>query len=212
MVFYGFNSAQLLTYIWPVFSVIGGILSVRILLEGSMPRPRKIFVGCMFFLVFIQNIIYIAQNQKQLRAKLEMTNFFKSFQNEISTRGANLAYIVNPTSAAELPAGFVYYGRCVYSALSGINSTQLYFLNGPEEFLGSKRLNPPSVRNSLSVIPEYAELPLKERQLKFIQRFKVKYLFLEKGTPLPFYVDQTDFWMSDTALNVDIYRVDERHH
>ena len=212
MVFYGFNSAQLLTYIWPVFSVIGGILSVRILLEGSMPRPRKIFVGCMFFLVFIQNIIYIAQNQKQLRAKLEMTNFFKSFQNEISTRGANLAYIVNPTSAAELPAGFVYYGRCVYSALSGINSTQLYFLNGPEEFLGPKRLNPPSVRNSLSVIPEYAELPLEERQLKFIQRFKVKYLFLEKGTPLPFYVDQTDFWMSDTALNVDIYRVDERHH
>ena len=212
MVFYGFNSAQLLTYIWPVFSVIGGILSVRILLEGSMPRRRKIFVGCLFFLVFIQNIIYIAQNQKQLRAKLEMTNFFKSFQNEIGTRGANLAYIVNPTSAAELPAGFFYYRRRLYSALSGINSTQLYFLNGPEEFLGPNRLNPPSVRNSLSLIPEYAELPLKERQLKFIQRFKVKYLFLEKGTPLPFYVDQTDFWMSDTALNVDIYRVDERHH
>lgn len=212
MVFYGFNSAQLLTYIWPVFSVLSGILSVRILLVGSMPRPRKIFVGGVFVLVFIQNIIYVAQNQKQLRAKSEMTNFFKSFQNEISTRGANLAYIVNPTSAAELPAGFVYYERPLYSTLSGINSTQLYFLNGPEEFLGPKRLNPPSVRNSLSLIPEYAELPLEERQLKFIQRFNVKYLFLEKGTPLPFYINQTNFWMSDTSLNVDIYRIDERHH
>jgi hypothetical protein len=182
--FYGFNSPQLLTYNWPIFSVLSLVFLLSVLLEN---RDSKFSFPALFFiLIFIHNAFFIYNDHINLRRLRNSELINPAFDLGMERVGIFLS----KNSSNSIPASLCYYGNDIYTILIDNNFFYLYFLNSKTDFASPVNINGPSIKNTMGLFNfmDFSASPFAGQEF-FIKKYKVSYVFVEKSAELPSFLN-----------------------
>ena len=182
--FYGFNSAQLLSYNWPIFSVLGMVFLLSVLIENR--HSKFSLPALVIILIFVQNVIFVFNDHVNLR-RLRNSDFIKP---AFSLGMERVGIFLSKNSSNSIPASLCYYGNDIYTILIDNNFFYLYFLNSKTDFASPVNINGPSIKNTMGLFNsmDFSDSPFAAQEF-FIKKYKVSYVFVEKSAELPSFLN-----------------------
>lgn len=182
--FYGFDSSQLLSYNWPVLSVIGLIFLFKTITDNGLAIYLRFLAITIFGFIVVHNFIYTSNVQITMRSKSAKA------PSNFDLRNQNVGILLSANTASTIAATFSYYINGLYPVLCDQNIYKVYSLNSPTDFARPVSVNGPDARNTMGLFATLTsqDAPFAAQEF-FIKKYKVSYVFVEKSAELPSFLN-----------------------
>lgn len=200
--FYGFNSGQLLSYNWPILSVIGLTFLLKTITQNALPTYLRFFAITIFTFIVVQNFVYTTSFQITMRPKPTKA------QSNFDLSNQHVGILLSANTASTIAAAFSYYINGLYPVLCDQNIFKVYSLNSPTDFASPFSINGPDVRNTMGLFASLTSnnSPFAAQEF-FIKKYRVSYIFVEKSAELPSYLNSAQALPHDFHPNFRLFKL-----